>query len=405
MKNFFFFIALALAFTSCRSPLLGNKPKTGISVSLSIPDNIKSNVPEGILKALGKSVAPSMPRLIHPEAKRIVGTIKTIDRTYKAESILEEHRSKVELNFNEIPINTSFSLKIELFSSNNALLGEANKTVQEGVANGNNTISLVLKPLEYQTGEFNNGFLKYNSLPDPRPSSFVLEIPAPTLGAKGIYRVDTYFSSYLYNYKGLYKSNGELHKGAITVEDLGVPYTKNKAENIYFGYDGEGTEPYYLVLTDVGLNPGEIINIYYSKSDHDFLVTGYESYDEFYNNNADPAVFEYSSPYPGAMDVGFYIVGSMGNENSLPFTVFNPYEESVNISLSVNSIPSVYNDFYTNETSQAILPGKKWIFNVALRMLQSAGASSPYYANADGDLVMSAQGMDDFKMLFYGITC
>lgn len=394
---------LLIALSSCRSPVIGEAEKAGISINISIPGEPESNVPEGVLRALGKSMASTGSRLIHPSARRIVGTITADGASYSTEAIIEADTKTAQLNFKDLPINRNIEISIKVLDNEAALVGQASKSISL-LGSGANTISLAIKPVGAIKPEVSSSqdvpglFDLYYS--DLSPANDVLILEVPVQEGKGIYFLG--FPIYgIDNCKiyGLYNADGKEHRGAINYAGVNIDALPDFADGLFFGHTGGNQGLFYLVLTEVEfLQDTQDLTIYGGKLNADMLVVWYEGY-----NSTDRKVLEYNYTQSNNLTpplIDFGTVNSTNSSYTMQFELFNPYQEGISISAVLDAGSSEDYEYSCDKLPTSptpILPKKSWKFDIIFEKLSAEGVSP-----ATGSLTINQGSNEEFKLLFTG---
>lgn len=119
-------IALVLALSSCRSPVQG-RAEGSLSLNLSIPADLSSDVPEPIRRAIGEAeLAGSRPRFIHPDGKTVKAVVTKADGSEAgiATASINAGDTSATLSITDLPLNEPLTLTVTVYDASNAIVGE-----------------------------------------------------------------------------------------------------------------------------------------------------------------------------------------------------------------------------------------------------------------------------------------
>jgi len=145
----FLSLAIVLALSACRSPVQG-RAQGSLSLSLSIPADLSSDVPEPIRRALGEvELAGSRPRFIHPDGKTVTAIVTKADgaKVGSATETLSAGQTSATLDLTKLPLDVPLTLSVGVYDAGDAKVGE--RVVKDVVINDIAPYSRVIGILPY----------------------------------------------------------------------------------------------------------------------------------------------------------------------------------------------------------------------------------------------------------------
>lgn len=377
------FISL-LAFSSCRSPLIDGS-RTSLSISLTIPADLSSTVPEPIRRAIGEvELSGSRPRLIHPDARFVKAEVIQGGLVIaNAEATIAAGALTKSLSFDSIPLDVTLTLHVSLYDATSAKVGESNIELSP-LLRARPVLTITMRPLSATPLEFLDGsaFLEGLATGERKVYSF-------SLASQGLYslRLNVNGEPSKEALTELYASDGTRHRGFVA--DPG-PMGQNPLYGL-FGNDRSGDSLYYVVVTGPVIDPAPPAPPELQLDttlNHNLAVLGATSY---YSGESGLIML----PLESTADFGY--INPDDASHRMTFSLYNPYQ-------SVHSIKAftAYVSGPTDAFSPPAFPPQPLSPGAIRDFVISYSTTENGDSNSNFTIDVADEGLDDFTIVFTG---
>ncbi|MDX9899685.1 MAG: hypothetical protein RBT62_12260 [Spirochaetia bacterium] len=373
-------------FSSCRSPVLG-RSRTSLSISLSIPADLSSTVPEPIRRAIGEvELSGSRPRLIHPDARFVKAEVIQGGLVIaNAEATIASGDLTKSLSFDSIPLDVTLTLHVSLYDATSAKVGESNIELSP-LLRARPVLTITMRPLSATPLEFLDGsaFLEGLATGERKVYSF-------SLASQGLYSLSLNVNGELPKeaLTELYASDGTRHRGFVA--DPG-PIGQNPLYGL-FGNDRSGESLYYVVVTGPVIDPAppappELKLELDTMLNHDLAVLGAT----YYSSEESEVIM-----LPPESFVNFGYINPDDASHRMTFSLYNPYQSVLSIKAFTVDVSGPTDAFSPPAfPPQPLSPGAIRDFVISYSTTEND------YSNSNFTIDVADEGLDDFTIVFTG---